>query len=171
MMGEKPRSEPLFYYFRLEDQIPEDHLLKHLDQYVDFSFVRGRLKDAYSRRGRPSIDPEILLRMLLVGYLYGITSERRLGACPRIEFNAPGHGMKRRGFRDFEESPAPAIAHGRRDGGEPSFSCPVNAFLLLLMPNWPGTSSKGCAPRRPVPIPPSPSRTRATKTFGTLALA
>ena len=53
-------------------------MLKRLDRYVDFSFVRGRLKDAYSRIGRPSIDPEILLRMLLVGYLYGITSERRL---------------------------------------------------------------------------------------------
>ena len=78
MMGEKPGSEPLFYYFRLEDQIPKDHLLKRLDRYVDFSFVRERLKDAYSRMGRPSIDPEILLRMLLVGYLYGITSERRL---------------------------------------------------------------------------------------------
>lgn len=78
MMGEKPRSEPLFYYFRLEDQIPKHHLLKRLDRYVDFSFVQERLKDAYSRMGRPSIDPEVLLRMLLVGYLYGITSERRL---------------------------------------------------------------------------------------------
>lgn len=78
MRGEKPRSEPLFYYFRLEDQIPEHHLLKRLDRYVDFSYVRERLKDAYSRMGRPSIDPGVLLRMLLVGYLYGITSERRL---------------------------------------------------------------------------------------------
>jgi transposase len=78
MMGEQPRTGPLFYYFRLEDQIPEHHLLKCLDRHVDFSFVRERLKDAYSPVGRPSIDPEILLRMLLVGYLYGITSERRL---------------------------------------------------------------------------------------------
>jgi len=78
MMGKQPRSEPLFYYFRLEDQIPEHHLLKRLDRYVDFSFVRERLKGAYSPLGRPSVDPEILLRLLLVGYLYGITSERRL---------------------------------------------------------------------------------------------
>ncbi len=78
MRGEKPRSEPLFYCFRLEDQIPEHHLLKRLDRYVDFGYVRERLKDAYSRMGRPSIDPGVLLRMLLVGYLYGITSERRL---------------------------------------------------------------------------------------------
>lgn len=78
MMGEQPRSEPLFYYFCLEDQIPEHHLLKRLDRHVDFSFVRERLRHAYSSMGRPSIDPEILLRILLVGYLYGITSERRL---------------------------------------------------------------------------------------------
>ena len=78
MMGQQPRTEPLFYSFRLEDQIPDDHLLKRLDRCVDFGFVRERLRDAYSPMGRPSIDPEILLRLLLVGYLYGITSERRL---------------------------------------------------------------------------------------------
>src|SRR6202162_2198578 len=78
MMGQLPRTQSLFYYFRLQDQIPEDHLLRLIDRYVDFSFVRERLKDSYSSTGRPSIDPEILLRLLLVGYLYGITSERRL---------------------------------------------------------------------------------------------
>jgi transposase len=78
MMGQQPRMESLFYYFRLEDQIPEDHLLRLLDHYVDLSFVRERLKSFYSSTGRPSIDPEVLLRLLLVGYLYGITSERRL---------------------------------------------------------------------------------------------
>jgi transposase len=78
MMGQQPRTEPLFYYFRLEDQIPEDHLLKRLDHCIDFAFVRERLRDTYSAIGRPSIDPEVLLRLLLVGYLYGITSERRL---------------------------------------------------------------------------------------------
>jgi transposase len=78
MMGQQERTEPLFYYFRLEDQIPEDHLLRLIDQHVDLSFVRERLKPFYSSTGRPSIDPEVLLRLLLVGYLYGITSERRL---------------------------------------------------------------------------------------------
>src|SRR6266849_4780780 len=78
MMGQQPRTEPMFYYFRLEDQIPEDHLLRLMDRHVDFSFVRERLRDFYSRLGRPSIDPEVLLCLLLVGYLYRITSERRL---------------------------------------------------------------------------------------------
>ena len=74
MMGEQQRTEALFYYFRLEDQIPNDHLLRLLDQLVDFSFVRERLRKFYSSTGRPSIDPEVLLRLLLIGYLYGITS-------------------------------------------------------------------------------------------------
>ena len=78
MMGQQPRTESLFYYFRLQDQIPEDHLLRLIDRHIDFSFVREQLKDFYSPMGRPSIDPEVLLRLLLVGYLYGITSERRL---------------------------------------------------------------------------------------------
>src|ERR1700680_296046 len=78
MMGQQPRTESLFYYFRLQDQIPEDHLLRLLDRHIDFSFVRKQLKEFYSPTGRPSIDPEVLLRLLLVGYLYGITSERRL---------------------------------------------------------------------------------------------
>src|ERR1700739_1984961 len=78
MMGQQPRTDSLFYYFRLEDQIPEDHLLKRLDRCIDFGFVRERLRDTYSAIGRPSIDPEVLLRLLLIGYLYGITSERRL---------------------------------------------------------------------------------------------
>jgi transposase len=78
MMGQQARSESLFYYFRIEDHIPEDHLLRLIDRHVDFAFVRETLKASYSHTGRPSIDPEVLLRILLIGYLYGITSERRL---------------------------------------------------------------------------------------------
>jgi transposase len=78
MMGQHDRSEALFYYFRLEDQVPETHLLRLIDKHISFEFVRERLKDSYSDTGRPSIDPELLLRILLIGYLYGITSERKL---------------------------------------------------------------------------------------------
>jgi len=78
MMGDHSPSESLFHYFRLEDQVPEDHLLRLIDRHVNFDFVRAKLKDRYSDTGRPSIDPELLLRMLLVGYLYGVTSERKL---------------------------------------------------------------------------------------------
>ena len=90
MMGQQPRTDSLFYYFRLEDQIPDDHLLKRLDRFIDFGFVRERLRDTYSAMGRPSIDPEVLLRLLLVGYLYGITSERRLMAEVRMQNSLRG---------------------------------------------------------------------------------
>ena len=78
IMGQHARSEALFYYFRLEDQVPENHLLRLIEKHISFGFVRERLKDSYSETGRPSIDPELLLRILLLGYLYGITSERKL---------------------------------------------------------------------------------------------
>src|ERR1700748_578812 len=78
MMAQHTRPEPLFYNFRLEDHVPENHLLWLIDRHIDFGFVREQLKDSYSATGRPSIDPELLLRILLIGYLYGISSERKL---------------------------------------------------------------------------------------------
>jgi len=78
MMGQHDRSEALFYYFRLEDQVPETHLLRLIEKHISFAFVREKLQASYSDTGRPSIDPELLLRILLIGYLYGITSERKL---------------------------------------------------------------------------------------------
>jgi transposase len=78
MMGQPDRSEALFYCFRLEDQVPETHLLRLIEKHISFAFVREKLKASYSDTGRPSIDPELLLRILLIGYLYGITSERKL---------------------------------------------------------------------------------------------
>ena len=69
MMGQHDRSEALFYYFRLEDQVPETHLLRLIEKHISFAFVREKLKASYSDTGRPSIDPELLLRILLIGYL------------------------------------------------------------------------------------------------------
>src|SRR6476620_11091899 len=54
------------------------HLLRLIEKHISFAFVREKLKGSYSGTGRPSIDPELLLRILLIGYLYGITSERKL---------------------------------------------------------------------------------------------
>ena len=59
MMGQHDRSEALFYYFRLDDQVPETHLLRLIDKHISFAFVRERLKQSYSETGRPSIDPEL----------------------------------------------------------------------------------------------------------------
>ena len=79
MMGHHARSEALFYYFRLEDQVPENHLLRLIDRHISFEFVGEQLKDRYSETGRPSIDPELLLRILLIGYLYGIHQRTQAG--------------------------------------------------------------------------------------------
>lgn len=78
MKCQQDRSESLFYYFQIEDHISEDHLLRLMDCHVDFTFVRETLKASYSHTGRPSTYPEVLVRILLIGYLYGITNERRL---------------------------------------------------------------------------------------------
>ena len=63
MMGQHDRSEALFYYFRLEDQVPENHLLRLIDKHISLAFVREKLKESYSDMGRPSIDPELLLHL------------------------------------------------------------------------------------------------------------
>jgi transposase len=78
MMGLQDEPEQLFYSFRLEQHVPSDHLLRGVDAVFDFSEFRKALAPYYSTTGRPSIDPELMLRMLLVGYLFGIRSERRL---------------------------------------------------------------------------------------------
>ncbi len=68
----------LFYEFSLERHVPATHLLRSIDRFVDLSDIRSHLAPFYSSTGRPSIDPELLVRMLLVGYCYGIRSERRV---------------------------------------------------------------------------------------------
>jgi transposase len=69
----------------LEDHVPRGHLLRSIDRFVDLSSVRAHLSDFYSHTGRPSVDPELLIRMLLVGYCFGIRSERRL--CEEVHLN------------------------------------------------------------------------------------
>src|SRR4051812_50204955 len=79
MMGPRQVDQaPLFYEFSLERHVPAAHLLRAIDRFVDLSEVRSHLAPFYSSTGRPSIDPELLVRMLLVGYCYGVRSERRV---------------------------------------------------------------------------------------------
>jgi len=86
MMGERTvMQEALFYGFSLERHVPADHLLRSVDRFVDLSGLREQLRPFYSETGRPSIDPELIIRMLLVGYCFGIRSERRL--CEEVHLN------------------------------------------------------------------------------------
>ena len=85
-MGQLPGGQQrLFYSFNLEDHVPAQHLLRSIDQCLDLSDLRAYLADFYSPIGRPSIDPELMVRMLVVGYCYGIRSERRL--CEEVHLN------------------------------------------------------------------------------------
>ena len=78
MMGRKTYQEKMFYNFSLSERVPEDHFLRKVAKVVDLSFVRKLVKPYYSYTGQPSIDPIVLFKMMLIGYFYGITSERRL---------------------------------------------------------------------------------------------
>jgi hypothetical protein len=78
MMGERRvMQEALFYGFSLERHVPDSHLLRKIDRFVDLSGLRSHLAPYYIDVGRPSIDPEQMTRMLIVGYCFGIRSERR----------------------------------------------------------------------------------------------
>jgi transposase len=85
MMGMQVEPEQLFYEFRLDDHVPDDHLLRRIDRFLELESVRSELKPFYSPIGRPSIDPELMMRMLIVGYCMGIRSERRL--CEEVHLN------------------------------------------------------------------------------------
>jgi transposase len=85
MMGKQVVAPQLFYDFCIDDHVPDDHLLRRVDRFVDLESVRTELKPFYSMIGRPSIDPDLMLRMLIVGYCMGIRSERRL--CDEVHLN------------------------------------------------------------------------------------
>jgi transposase len=86
MMGHRQVEQTaLFYEFSLERHIPADHLLRSIDRFVEVGEVRRELARFYSSIGRPSIDPELMIRMLIIGYCFGIRSERRL--CEEVHLN------------------------------------------------------------------------------------
>jgi len=111
-------QEALFYEFSLEGHVPPDHLLRRIDALMDFSEVRQHLAPFYSAIGRPSIDPELMVRMLVVGYCLGIRSERRL--CEEVHLNLAYRWFCRLGLADAvpDHSTFSKNRHGRfRDSG------------------------------------------------------
>jgi transposase len=86
MMGERTvMQEALFYSFSLEQHVPVDIMLRSINRFIDLSDVRHHLEPFYSATGRPSVDPELMIRLLVVGYCFGIRSERRL--CEEVHLN------------------------------------------------------------------------------------
>ena len=119
MMGfQADNQERLFYSFNLEDHIPQNHLLRGINQYLDLNELHQHLAEHYSNTGRPSIDPELMIRMLIIGYSFGIRSERRL--CEEVHLNLAYRWFCRLGLEDKvpDHSSFSKNRHGRfRDSG------------------------------------------------------
>ena len=99
MMGQQNGTQDrLFYSFNLDAHVPADHLLRGIDRVLDLTDLRRHLASFYSHTGRPSIDPELMVRMLLVGYCFGIRSERRL--CEEVHLNLAYRWFCRLGLED-----------------------------------------------------------------------
>ena len=114
MMGEQgSNQERLFYSFNLEDHVPADHLLRGVDHFLDLSELRQHLATYYSNIGRPSIAPELMIRMLIIGYCFGIRSERRL--CEEVHLNLAYRWFCRLGLEDSipDHSTFSKNRHGR----------------------------------------------------------
>jgi transposase len=114
MMGQNSDNpNRLFYSFNLEEHVPANHLLRGIDKFFDLSDLRAYLAPFYSHTGRPSIDPELMIRMLVVGYCFGIRSERRL--CEEVHLNWAYRWFCRLGIEDTvpEHSTFSKNRHGR----------------------------------------------------------
>src|SRR6266571_1471282 len=99
MMGRlKSDQGQLFYEFHLGDAVPEDHLVRKIDTTLDLSWLRSELAPHYSSMGRPSIDPELMIRMLVVGYVFAIRSERLI--CREVQVNLAYRWFCRLGIED-----------------------------------------------------------------------
>src|SRR6202162_6241363 len=141
MMGRRQGKQGQFFYaFDLDKVVPSDHLVRQIDGVLDLGWVHKELAPYYSHTGRPSIDPVLMIRMLIVGYVFAIRSERRL--CAEVQVNLayrwfcklsieeqiPDHSAfcraRRERFREsdalrrvFEGVVAKCIAAGRGGGG------------------------------------------------------
>lgn len=98
MMGHQATKREYFVSISLDEYVPEDHLLRAVDHYLDLSEFRQHVAGTYSHTGRPSIDPELMVRMLIIGYCYGIRSERRL--CDEVNVNLSYRWFCRLGLKD-----------------------------------------------------------------------
>ena len=86
MMGRQHSDQgPLFYEFCLDEAVPEDHLVRKINAILDLSWVYVELEPHYPTLGRPSVDPVLMIRMLIIGYVFGLRSERLL--CREVQVN------------------------------------------------------------------------------------
>ena len=127
MMGDRlVMQESLFYEFCVDEFVPSDHMLRAIDRFIDLSDLRRHLGPFYSSVGRPSIDPELMIRMLLVGYRLGIRSERRL--CEEVHLNLAYRWFCRLGLQGKIRT----IPHFRRTATAASEKAMSSGMFLKL---------------------------------------
>jgi transposase len=99
MMGRREGEQGQFFYsFHLDKMVPPDHLVRQIDGLLDLDWVHKELAPYYSHTGRPSIDPVLMIRMLLIGYIFAIRSERRI--CAEIQVNLAYRWFCKLGIED-----------------------------------------------------------------------
>jgi transposase len=113
MMGRRERGQgQLFYEFNLDGVVPPDHLARQIDAVLDLGWVHKEVEPHYSHTGRPSIDPELMIRMLIVGYVFAIRSERRI--CAEVQVNLAYRWFCRLGIEDTIPNPS-AFSRARNE--------------------------------------------------------
>jgi transposase len=99
MMGRREEGQGQFFYsFDLDKVVPPDHLVRQIDGFLDLNWVHKELAAYYSHTGRPSIDPVLMIRMLIVGYVFALRSERRL--CAEVQVNLAYRWFCKLGIED-----------------------------------------------------------------------
>src|ERR1700720_2478988 len=122
MMGRKHREQAsLFYEFRLDDMIPKGHLLRRINVFVTsvLGDLHEQLGPFYSDIGRPSIDPELLIRMLIIGYCFGSRSERKL--CEEVRLHLAYRWTVLKTWPSLSISDSIRVADGRRFDARPAW--------------------------------------------------
>ena len=101
-MGRREEGQGQFFYsFDLDKVVPPDHLVRQIDGLLDLSWVHKELAPYYSHTGRPSIDPVLMIRMLIVGYVFALRSERRADSPNTVTRGAESCGRTRFGASLF----------------------------------------------------------------------
>jgi transposase len=117
MMGRRKQGQgQLFYEFRLDEAIPDDHLVRKIRAVLDLSWVHAELRPYYSEVGRPSIDPVLMIQMLIIGYVFAIRSERQIAG--RFKSTSPIDGSVTWVWKTLSlttpPSPGPAMSASAR---------------------------------------------------------
>ena len=162
MMGIQKVEAQLFYEFDLDAHVPPNHVLREIDRFLDMGGMREKLKPFYSHTGRPSIDPELIVRMLVIGYVMGIRSERRL--CQEVHLNLAYRWFCRLGLDDKvpDHSSFSRYRHGKfRDSDmlRHFFEATVERCLKEDLVSGEGFAVDASLYRR-MPTKPVPSRQR-----------